>query len=102
MLGALLMIAQAATAAAPDIQFHAVVDARSVKIEKKGQATLRAWADPDAGSIVNIEAPKANGAKTFRNVRVTVDAEARIGGNGAAGATIEASKPKETETAQPR
>jgi hypothetical protein len=73
-----------------------------VKIEKKGQATLRAWAEPDAGSIVNIEAPKANGAKTLHNVRVTVDAEARIGGEAAAGAKIEASKPQATDTAQPR
>ena len=102
MLGALLLIAQATTAAAPDIQFHAVVDARSVKIEKKGQATLRAWADPDAGSIVNIEAPKANGAKTLRNVRVTVDAETRIGAVGSVGAKRDTPGPSETDSVQPR
>ena len=102
MIGALLLIAQAAAAAPPDIQFHAVVDARSVKIEKHGQASLRVWADPDAGSIVNIVAPKANGAKTLRNVHFTVDAEARIGANGSAGPKSDTSGPQETDSTQPR
>jgi hypothetical protein len=91
-----------ATGGGPDIQLHAVVDARSVKIEKQGQASLRVWAEPDAGSIVNFEAPKANGAKTLRNVRVTLDAEARIGANGSAGAQSATPGQQETDTAQPR
>ncbi len=45
-------------------------------------------ADPDAGSFVNIEAPKANGRKTLRDVRVQVDAEARIGSEIRATATV--------------
>ena len=73
----LLFLLQAATTP-PDIELKAVVDARSVRIEKKGEASLEAEAAPDAGSGVHVEAPRADGAATLRNVRVTVDAEARI------------------------
>ena len=101
MLGALLLFAQAA-AAMPDIHFNATVDIRSVKIEKKGAATLTVRADPDAGSVVNVEAPKANGAKTLSNVRVTLDAQARIGASPSGAAQIRSSQPDATETEQPR
>ena len=74
---ALLLFAQAA---APDIQFGAQVEARSVTIEKRGAAKLEVRANPDAGSLVKVEAPKANGRKTLRDVRIRIDAEARIGG----------------------
>ena len=90
----LLLLAQAA-AAPPDIQINATIDIRSVRIEKRGQASLSVRADPDAGSIVRIEAPKADGARTLRDVRVTVDAEARIAPTAAAAA-------QETVTTPPR
>ncbi len=51
-----LILAQAA-AAQPDIELHAIVDARSVRIEKKGEARLKVWANRDAGSSVKVEAP---------------------------------------------
>lgn len=35
-------------------------------------------ASPDGGSQVKVEAPEADGARTLRDVHVTVDAEARI------------------------
>ena len=76
---ALLLALQAAAQPLPDIHIGAIVEARSVRIEKKGDAKLEVRADPDAGSIVKVEAPRADGAKTLRNVRVTVDAQARIG-----------------------
>ena len=75
----LFLLLQAAAAPQPDIELHAVVDARSVRIEKKGEAELTMSASPHAGSDVHVEAPDADGARTLRNVRVTVDAEARIG-----------------------
>ena len=66
-------------AALPDISLNATISARSVTIEKRGEARLEMTASPDAGSLVKVEAPRANGRKTLRNVRVQVDAEARIG-----------------------
>ena len=72
---ALFLIAQAAL---PDIQFGARVEARSVTIEKKGEARIEVRAEPDAGSLVKVEAPRADGRKTLRNVRINIDAETRI------------------------
>jgi hypothetical protein len=96
----LLIVAQAAAATAPDIELHAVVDVESVKIEKQGNATLRVYADPDAGSGVKIEAPRANGAKTLRNVRVTLDARARIASSPTSNKGQ--SRPQETDPAPQR
>ena len=62
----------------PDIALHATVEARSVTIEQRGKAEVAVTATPDGGSRVKIAAPTANGAKTLRNVRITVDAEAKI------------------------
>ena len=80
-MGGPVIIALLALQAAPlpDIQIGATVEARSMRIEKKGNAKLEVRADPDAGSVVKVEAPRADGVKTLRNVRVAVDAEARIG-----------------------
>jgi hypothetical protein len=77
----------------PDISLHATVKARSLHIEEHGEAKLEVRADPDAGSLVKVEAPKANGAATLRNVTVNIDAEARIGKKAEA---------VETDTAAPR
>ena len=84
----LLLALQAAPL--PDIELHATLNARSVTIEKKGEATLEVTASPDAGSVVKVDAPNANGRKTLRDVRVEVDAEARIGGDVTVDATAEA------------
>ena len=81
---ALLLMAQAAP---PDIQFGARIEARSVTIEKKGEARLEIRAVPDGGSLVKVEAPKANGRKTLKNVRIEIDAEARIADPASAAAT---------------
>ena len=96
----LLLILFQATAPQPDIQLHATVDVQSVRIEKKGDASLGVRANPDGGSWVKVQAPKASGAKTLRNVRVTVDAEARIG-TGASGA-IGQIPTQATDTPEPR
>ena len=98
----LLIAAQAAAAAAPDIELHAIVDIQSVKIEQQGRASLKVHAEPDAGSGVKIDAPRANGAKSLRNVRVTVDAVARIDQSASPGVIKRDAPPQETDPAQPR
>jgi len=66
-------------AAAPDIELHATLRARSVSIQKRGEATLIVRTQPDGGdNLVAVAAPKANGRKTMRNVAVTVRAKAHI------------------------
>jgi hypothetical protein len=90
----LFLLLQAAATPQADIELKAVVNARSLRIEKKGEAELTMSASPDAGSFVHVEAPEADGARTLRNVTVTVDAEARIGTP--AGKTPVADEKKET------
>ena len=77
MLALLLMLQAAETP--PDIQLDARVRARSVTIEKKGEAELTVTTSPDGGNVVDVEAPDADGRKTLRNVDVRVHAEGRIG-----------------------
>ena len=74
-----LMLLLQSTAPPADIELRAEVSARSVTIEKQGEARLAVRASPDGGNIVDVDAPKANGRKTLRNVRVRVDARARLG-----------------------
>jgi len=73
MLLALLLLQ-----AAPDIELRASVRARSLTIEKRGEARLTVRTDPEGENLVDVQAPKANGRRTIRNVNVTVRAEGRI------------------------
>ena len=98
----LLILAQAAVATAPDIELHATIDAKSVRIEKQGTAKLAVQASPDAGSLVKVEAPKANGAKTLHDVHVTVDAAAKLSGNASIDAEMGQPPPEATTAPQPR
>jgi len=74
-----LMLAAQATATLPDIELKADVRARSVTVEKQGEARLSLTTQPEGANIIDVQAPKANGRKTLRNVRINVRAEARIG-----------------------
>ena len=74
----LLLLLLQAGAQAPDIELNADIRARSVTIEKQGEASLKVTTSPDGGNLVNVQAPKANGRKTLKNVNVKVRAEARI------------------------
>lgn len=65
-----------AVTAAPDIQFHAEVRARSVTVDQNGTTRLSVHAEPDGGSVVHVTAPPAQ--RTLRHVTITVDAAARI------------------------
>ncbi|WP_310468217.1 hypothetical protein [Sphingomonas sp.] len=69
MLGIVAIALQAAAAGAPDIQLHATLDARSVKIERKGTATVRAWAEPDGGS-----ASASTGTRASNHFELRIDA----------------------------
>ena len=90
MLAALLVAAQAATAQPPaDISLHATVEARSVKVEKKGKATIAARAEPDGGSTAT-----SSGTRQGRRFELQVDA--RIA------AAQQAAPPEETPAQPPR
>ena len=78
MLIALLL--QSAAAPPPDIQLGIDLRARSVEIERKGEAELTVRAEPDGGSMAqSVTLPAPEGRTKLRNVRVKVRAEARIG-----------------------
>ena len=76
MLTVLLLLQAAAPQPAPDIQLHVDVHADRVRIERSGEASLEVRGGE--GSVVNVEAPEANGRRTLRNVDVRIRAEARI------------------------
>lgn len=90
MLLALLL----AQAAAPDIEIQARVTARSLTIDKRGDAHIAVRSDPEGRNIIDIRAPRANGRKTLRNVAAEVRAEARIVAGGDAGEAPETSRPQ--------
>lgn len=93
----LAMILLQTVAPQPDISFNAHVEARSVTVEKRGDASLTVTASPDAGSVVKVEAPETNGRRRLRNVDIDISAEARIADPLAASAEIEA----DAETVSP-
>jgi hypothetical protein len=72
----LFLLLQAAAQTPPDIQLDIDVHADRVRIERRGEASLEVRGGE--GSIVDVEAPPANGRRTLRNVDVRVRAEARI------------------------
>ena len=73
----LLILAQAAQPAPPpDIALDIRASARSVRIERSGEASLEVHAGPE--SLVEVEAPDAGGRRRLRNVEIRVKAEARI------------------------
>jgi hypothetical protein len=88
-----LMLLQAA-APLPDIQIGATIRARSVSIEKHGDASITVRGAPDGGSLVDVRAPRGNGKKTLRNVSVDLNAEARIADRQAKAAETETSAPQ--------
>jgi hypothetical protein len=74
----ILLILQAGSQPLPDISLQANVRARSVEIERKGEARLTVTAEPEGGSIVDIQAPKAEGRTQLRNLDIRIKAEARL------------------------
>ena len=70
-------MAQAA-AVQPDIQLGVRLTAERVTIEKKGEARLTLTTSPEGENKVDVQAPKADGRRTLRDVAVSVDAQAKI------------------------
>lgn len=63
----------------PTIQLNARVEAREVRVERKGTATLSVRAEPDAGSRVVVnKRPQASGARVIRDFRAEIDARAVV------------------------
>ena len=78
----------------PDISLGVRVRARSVEIQRKGNAQLKVVAKPDGGSSVATRVePRGSGRTKLRNVAVDIRGEARL----ARPATPE----RGTETRQP-
>ncbi|HZG07969.1 MAG TPA: hypothetical protein VEZ70_03210 [Allosphingosinicella sp.] len=86
---------EAAPTIRPDIELNIRARARSVEIERKGEARLAVRAEPDAGSRVEVRVdPAPEGRTQLRDVRVELRAQARVG----EGADIDA----QVETAGPQ
>lgn len=66
-----LLAIQAAVAPPADVSLRATVSARSVKVDRKGQATVSATATPDAGSVASAKRTSSN--------RYELQLDARIG-----------------------
>ena len=100
MLLPLLLLQAAAAQApavqgAPDIELGIRARARSVEIERKGEAKLEVRAEPDAGSRVEVRVePSARGRTRLRNVEVEVRAEARLGSGAEIRAGVETDAPQ--------
>lgn len=88
----LLALALQSAAPAPDISIHAIVDARNVTVERRGQTSIRAVAEPEGGSRV-----RSSGNSGSRHFELSVDA--RIAN--ALRTSPESSEP-ETPSPQPR
>ncbi len=75
----LLFLVQAVTTP-PDIQLSITGSARSISVERRGEARLEMRASPDGGSGVRAQAPSAGSRQRARrnNVRFSLEAEARI------------------------
>ena len=74
----LLILFQAAATQAPDIELNLNLRARSVTIEKKGEAKLEVRGEGPGNRVeVKVE-PKAEGPTELRDVTVDVHAEASV------------------------
>jgi hypothetical protein len=72
----LMLLLQAATAQAPDIEINLHIRAKSVKIEQKGEARLEVRGEGPGNRVETRVEPKAAGRTQLRNVRIDVHAEA--------------------------
>jgi hypothetical protein len=74
----LFLLLQAAAAPPPDIELNFTARARSVTIERKGEAKLEVRGE-GPGNRVDIKVePKAEGRTELRNVTIDVHAEASV------------------------
>jgi hypothetical protein len=82
-----------AAAAAPDIELNINARARSVTIERKGEAKLEVSGGEGGKVDVRVE-PEAAGRTTLRNVTVEVRAQASVGTSPQIGVRAETTTPQ--------
>jgi uncharacterized protein (DUF58 family) len=81
LLALLLLQAAGAVETPPDIELNIRARARSVEIERKGEAKLEVRAEPEGGSRVEARVePLPESRTSLRNVEVNVNAQARLNG----------------------
>jgi hypothetical protein len=91
-------IAQAATAAPPDIELNARVRAREVRIEQQGRAEARVHVEPSAGQRIDVERNLPKGQASYRNLDIKVNVAARLADPAAPGVSASASAQTEPAT----
>lgn len=90
----ILLILLQATAQSPDIELNLNVRAKSVRIEKKGEARLEVRGEAPGNRVdVKVE-PKAEGRTELRDVTVDIHAEASIQEGVKIGAQAETGTPQ--------
>ena len=81
MIAAALLLLQQAAASAPlpDIELHARVTAKSIRVERQGRAEVTVHAEPLFGktAVIAPSKPIPNGA-TVNNVTIALDAAATL------------------------
>jgi hypothetical protein len=89
-----ILLLQAAAAQAPDIELNLHARAKSVRIERKGEARLEVRGEGPGNRVeVKVE-PKAEGRTELNNVTVDVHAEASIQEGVKIGAEAETGTPQ--------
>lgn len=82
MNAVVILLAQLATPdpapTLPDIEIRARVQAARVDVKQRGEAKLELRVDPGEAEPVRVERSAPAGQARYRNLTVTVEAEARI------------------------
>lgn len=73
-----LLLLQSQPLPPPDIQLGATVRARSLTVEKAGEARIAVTTDPKGENLIDIQAPRASGGRSIRNPTIRLQVEARI------------------------
>jgi hypothetical protein len=74
----ILLFLQAATGQAPDVELNLHATARSVRIERKGEARLEVRGEGRSNRVDARIEPKAEGRSELRNVTVDIHAQASV------------------------
>lgn len=82
---------QSQVAGPADISLQATLDARSVKVEQRGRAEIRAWAEPEGGSVA-----QSSGGHSSRRFDLRIDARIAdlLGMNTQSGRAAETTAPE--------
>jgi hypothetical protein len=90
----ILLLLQAAAGQAPDIELNLHATARSVRIERKGEARLDVRGEGPGNSAEARVEPKAQGRSKLRNVTVDIHAKASVQDGVKLGSQVETGAPQ--------